>query len=96
MIETHMRTKMLRQAYFIKTKKNGALLTSTPKPKTPAVINKASETAQTEHKIKTCRFSNPALKIKAFWAPIATIKESPKPNPAKKVFIVKSETLPHH
>ena len=51
--------------------------------------------AQTKHKIKICCLSKPALRIKAFWAPIATIKESPKPNPARKVFIAISETLPH-
>ena len=72
-----------------------ALLTRTPKPDTPARISKASEKAHTEHKINTCCLSKPALKINAFWAPIATIKESPKPNPARKVFIAISETLPH-
>ena len=35
-------------AYFIKAKKNGAFPTNTPRPKTPAAINSASETAHTD------------------------------------------------
>ena len=62
----------------------GNISKNTPKPKTPASIKMASETAHTRHNRGTNCFIRPALRIKAFCGPIASISDKPRRNPDKK------------
>ncbi len=60
----------------------GAALIACPKPATPRRISVASETAQKSASGKTCRFSRPCRRMKAFCAPMAMMREPPSRNPA--------------
>ena len=57
-------------------------------PITPMQIKKASESEQNRATLKTCLPSIPCLKTKAFWAPIANIKEIPRKKPVKKADVI--------
>ena len=52
-------------------------------PVIPITINKQSDKAQNKETKKTCFWSMPCLKTKAFWAPIAIINDSPRKKPVK-------------
>ena len=54
-----------------------------PAPATPSVIRTASLTAQIATTTATCSPRMPWRSTNAFWAPIATISERPKPRPER-------------
>ena len=56
--------------------------TSVPNPKTPTTISNASESAQIRQRMKTCWRKSPCRNKKAFCAPIATIRLTPRRKPA--------------
>ena len=62
----------------------GWFSTRAPKPATPAAIRSASDSAQTRHTANTCWRSSPWRRTKAFWAPMATIRLSPRRNPGRR------------
>lgn len=60
----------------------GSAWVSAPNPAMPATISTASEIAQIRQTGSTCARISPCRSTKAFCAPIATISESPRANPA--------------
>ncbi|MFC5127999.1 hypothetical protein ACFPRL_33260 [Pseudoclavibacter helvolus] len=56
-----------------------------PAPPMPSRMRSASERAHTATTARTCLRSRPWRSTNAFCAPIATMRERPKPNPASGV-----------
>src|SRR5690554_1632931 len=64
-----------------------------PAPATPAAIRIASDTAQMATTTHMCSLRIPCRSTKTFWAPMATMSESPSAKPARRVMEEEYEVL---